>query len=131
MKREREFFSVILCMVDNFLIKKDKLSETQIKKLLKIVAQGIGKSINRPTDAFTDYQPGQFLVLLSNTSPEGVKKIAKTIETNINDCQETWIQSITVSVRILSLIPSPQDTLKKIMASLTSSITPGSSPEEN
>ena len=115
-------------MVDNFSITQQKLPKAQIETLSQIVFQGISQSLNRPTDVWSDYQPGQLLVLLSNTSPKGVKRIAKIIHTNIYlqhkhllDSQESLIPSPRVSLNISSSVPSPEITLNQVLTSLLTS----------
>ena len=127
-QREKQYFSLILCVIDNFSMTQQELPKAQIETLFQIVSQGISKSLNRPTDVWSDYQPGQFLILLSNTSSKGVKQIAKIIYANINlqyrqlfDSQESGIPSPRVSLKMSSSVPSPEITLNEVLASLLTS----------
>ena len=104
LKREKKYFSWVVCTISNLALKKEQVLETQIEVFSQIVCQGIHKGLHRPTDIFTEYQPGIFLILLSNTSPKGVKQVVQTIQKNINlkqrkslNNQQSGMESFTVS----------------------------------
>ncbi len=125
LKREKKNFSLVVCTIGNLALKKEQVLETQIEVFSQIVCQGIHKSLHRPTDIFSEYQPGIFLILLSNTSPKGIKTVVQTIQKNINlkqrkclNNQQSWMQSFTVSFKDCSLIPSSEMSLNKMLASL-------------
>jgi GGDEF domain-containing protein len=124
LKREKKNFSLVVCTIDNLALKKEQVLETQIEGFSQIVCQEIRKSLHRSTDIFTEYKPGIFLILLSNTSPKGVQKVVQTIKKNINLKQrkcinnhESWIQSFTVIFKDCSVVPSSEMTLNKMLAS--------------
>ncbi|MGK7882952.1 MAG: DUF3102 domain-containing protein [Crocosphaera sp.] len=122
LKREQKYFSLILCTFDNLALKKEQLLETQMEVFSQIVSRGIQNSLNRPTDVFTEYQPGFFLILLSNTSPEGVKKVVQTMQKNINlkqrkylNKQENLIQSFTIGFKNFCVVPSSEMALNQML----------------
>lgn len=125
-KRENNVFSLILCTIENIAIMKNPVSQRHIETLSEIVVQEIGNILHRPTDVFTKHQPEQFIILLSNTSPGGVNKIAKTLHTNIMlqqrelfNSQKNLMPLVAAKLRIHSSIPHKDDDLKKIINLLT------------
>lgn len=128
LKREKKVFSLIDCKINNFQFRENQPLETQLETFSQIVSQGIQTHLHRPTDIFTEYKPGQFLLLLSNTSEEGMQKIIQLIDNNINlkqrkffESQDSWRQLFTVTFKTLSKVPSSQFTLDEIVTSLVMS----------
>ena len=128
LKREKKFFSLIDCTLDNLNSKVEELSESPIDTFSKILSHSIEIQLHRPTDVFTEYQPGKFLILLSNTASEGVENIVKGIQKNINLQQQKYLNShdsdlklFKINLKIFSSVPSSKMTLNQIFASLIKS----------
>lgn len=125
LKRDRKYLSLVSCRIDNLALKEGQPLETEIAIFSQIVCQGIHKSLHRPTDIFTEYQPGTFLILLSNTSPEGLKKVVQNIQKNVKakqrkclNNQESPMRPLTISFKNFTVIPSSKMTLNQMLASL-------------
>ena len=125
LKREKKVFSLIDCKINNFKFREEQPLETQLETFSHILSQGIQTHLNRPTDVFTEYQLGHFLLLLSNTSEEGIQKMIQLIDNNINlkqrkflESHDSWRQLFTVTFKTFSIVPSSQITLNEIVTSL-------------
>jgi hypothetical protein len=80
MMREQQILSIIACFIDSNLVDSNqylKLGKVIVKQ--KIV-QVIHQSLKRPSDFFTDYGNGCFLILLSTTDSQGAMVVARKIQ---------------------------------------------------
>ena len=125
LKREKKFFSLINCTLDKVNSKVEELTESSVDTFSTIVSHSIEIQLHRPTDVFTEYQPGKFFVLLSNTASEGVENIVKGIKKNINiqhqkylNSQDNDLKFFKINFKIFSCVPSSKMTLNQIFKSL-------------
>ncbi|MDJ0728410.1 MAG: DUF3102 domain-containing protein [Crocosphaera sp.] len=126
LKREQKFFSLIHCTLDNFPSKAEQSTDTVIDTFSKIVSHSIQSYLHRPTDVFTEYEPGKFLILLSNTSSEGVENIVKVIQKNINlqyqkhlNSHDSHFKLFKVNFKTFSSVPSSKISLNQVFTELT------------
>ena len=81
--RNKYPLSVIMCDIDNFKAYNDTYGHAKGDLCLKEVASVIEKSLKRPGDFCARYGGEEFIVILPDTSPQGAKKVAEEIRTNL------------------------------------------------
>lgn len=111
LKREQQPLSLILIDVDYFKRYNDTYGHLAGDDCLRQVAQTIRQAIRRPADLAARYGGEEFVVLLPSTGVEGATRVAKAIQTAIQQLQIQHEASsvsayITVSLGIGTTIPS-------------------------
>lgn len=125
MMREKQFLSVVLCAVDSQLPDDGnplKFDENMTKKL---ITSAIYQTLKRPSDFFTHYGRGCFLLLLSSTEPRGATVVAKSIQDKVRTLQAEKASELCTSEShfhlrfyIYGLIPSQPLFIKQLFNEL-------------
>ena len=110
MAREHAPLSLILCDIDFFKQYNDTYGHLAGDDCLKIIAQAIAKTLNRPTDLLCRYGGEEFVILLPKTDVHGAATVAQYIQTTISNLKILHAQStvspyVTVSMGIASTLP--------------------------
>ncbi len=119
MRREQGPLSLILCDIDHFKLYNDSYGHQVGDDCLRVVAQAIRKSVNRPTDLVARYGGEEFAVILSNTDSKGAVRVAENIRREVQTLQIAHSSSserryVTISCGVSSMIPTetrPAETL--------------------
>ncbi|MCK5542403.1 MAG: diguanylate cyclase [Desulfobacterales bacterium] len=102
-KRDKNPISLIMCDIDNFKAYNDTYGHSKGDACLKKVAQGIKNSLKRPSDFCARYGGEEFIVLLPDTSLNGVKHVAEKIRSNIEKMKIPHKNSLPAKIVTLSL----------------------------
>ena len=115
--REKAPLSLILCDIDYFKLYNDTYGHQAGDRCLRAIAQAISRAIKRPADLAARYGGEELAVILPNTNPEGAKKVAEKINSEIKALQIPHCNSplevyLTISMGVAGYIPchnsSPQ-----------------------
>jgi len=83
MSREKNYMSIVFCIIDNLQSKNDQIVDSEARVEEESVIQAINETLKRPGDLFTYAQIGMFLLLLPSTTIQGAISVAKTIKANV------------------------------------------------
>lgn len=95
--------SVIMCDIDNFKKYNDRYGHVEGDACLRKVAQCIQNSLKRPIDFCARYGGEEFVVVLPQSSLEGVMTVAERIRENIENMKIEHIESGTGDIVTMSL----------------------------
>lgn len=112
--REKLPLTIMLCDIDFFKEFNDKYGHQAGDEALVKVAQVFTKVVSRSSDCVARYGGEEFAFLLPNTTSEGALKVAEKIHAHIEEMAITHSGSkiaerITISIGLVSYIPSPED----------------------
>lgn len=112
--REKLPLTIMLCDIDFFKEFNDKYGHQAGDEALVKVAQVFSKVVSRSSDCVARYGGEEFAFLLPNTTSEGALKVAEKIHAHIEEMAITHSGSkiaerITISIGLVSYIPSPED----------------------
>ncbi len=100
--REKKPFSLLMLDLDFFKLYNDQYGHLQGDACLKLIADVIERSIQRPQDIAIRYGGEEFLIILPYTDFEGVKFICDRISTELETINIPHVKSIwgraTVSI---------------------------------
>ena len=102
-QREKNPLSIIMCDIDNFKLYNDTYGHNRGDMCLIAVAQQIKKSLKRPSDFCARYGGEEFVVLLPDTSLNGVKHVAEKIRSNIEKMNIPHEKSLPAKIVTISL----------------------------
>lgn len=110
-QREEKPISLIILDIDNFKAYNDTYGHLKGDECLRKLARVLSRSIRRPTDLAARYGGEEFVIVLGNTSKEGVKTVASTIQRNIADMNIEHKSSgvapyVTCSAGAVTVLPS-------------------------
>lgn len=119
--RQQEPLTMIMCDLDHFKLYNDTYGYDKGDTCLKIVAQVLSDSLNRPSDLVSRYGGEEFALLLPNTDTAGAALIAANISKALFDQQIEHNSSptspvVTISLGVTTMIPEDrqdQDALLK------------------
>lgn len=118
----REKYSIAIMMLDIDFFKgyNDNYGHVQGDYCLREVAQCIKSTLKRPLDFVARYGGEEFIVVLSNTDESGYISVAENIKNNIENLKISHEFSevskyVTVSIGVVTLQPSAEDTLYGIV----------------
>lgn len=95
--------SIIMCDIDNFKKYNDKYGDVEGDACLRKVAQCIQNSLKRPIDFCARYGGEEFVVVLPQSSLNGVITVAERIRENIENMKIEHIESCTGGIVTMSL----------------------------
>jgi diguanylate cyclase (GGDEF)-like protein len=114
--RESQPISFLMIDIDYFKIYNDRYGHQQGDAVLRIIANGIQKTVKRPSDFAARWGGEEFAVLLPNTDAEGAMNIAESIRMNIEKEDVTLtngeITKVTVSIGVNSQFPKRDESLE-------------------
>lgn len=82
-KRENLPISIIMCDVDKFKDYNDNYGHEAGDNCLKIVAQAIEKTLNRPNDFCARYGGEEFVIVLPNSASNGALRVAEKVRASV------------------------------------------------
>ena len=115
--REKTPLSLILCDLDYFKLYNDTYGHQEGDRCLRNIAQVISRAIKRPADLAARYGGEELAIILPNTDPEGARKVAEKISSQVRELQIPHLNSptnayLTISMGVAGCIPchnsSPQ-----------------------
>ncbi len=111
--REKTSIGILLADVDNFKEFNDSFGHIKGDKCLKKVAQAFTSCALRPADMAGRYGGEEFLMILPQTSPEGILKVAENIRLavkNLGIPQKQGMNSavVTISIGVVSAVPKSE-----------------------
>ena len=109
--RENEPVSLLMIDVDHFKLYNDSYGHQQGDIALQTVAKAIAKTLKRKVDVAARWGGEEFAVLLPNTVPEGVMKVAERIRKNVESAVITEPDgmsqhNVTISIGVAHVLPS-------------------------
>jgi diguanylate cyclase (GGDEF)-like protein len=114
--RESQPISFLMIDIDYFKIYNDRYGHQQGDEVLRIIANGIQKTLKRPSDFAARWGGEEFAVLLPNTDADGAMNIAELIRKNIEKEDVTLtngeITKVTVSIGVNSQFPKRDESLE-------------------
>lgn len=118
--REQLPISLILCDIDYFKSYNDHYGHQAGDECLKVVAQTLKSTAQRPADLVARYGGEEFAIILPNTAPTGAVHVAEIIRKKILDLQIVHDQSevsqyLTLSLGITGQIPTPHLSLHSLV----------------
>jgi diguanylate cyclase (GGDEF)-like protein len=110
----------MLCDIDFFKDYNDNYGHQMGDETLKKVAQSFEKVLTRASDCVARYGGEEFAFIIPNTDHNGAqvlsRKIHETIkELGIKHKHSTIADSITLSIGVVSVIPSDKETPKQLI----------------
>jgi len=86
-RREHHGLAMLVLDLDNFKHFNDSYGHALGDEVLKTVAGVLRRTVFRPDDIVARYGGEEFVVVLANTSLEGVRKVAERIRRSIASCE--------------------------------------------
>ena len=110
LKREQLPLSLIMIDVDYFKLYNDNYGHIKGDDCLKMIAQAIAYTLNRPGDLSARYGGEEFAVILPNTKIEGAVKVAEKILLEVHKLKIEHLKSdvskyVTISMGVASIVP--------------------------
>jgi len=102
-RRDKYPLSLIMCDVDNFKAYNDTCGHNKGDECLRMIAQIMEKTINRPGDFCARYGGEEFVVILPNTPLAGAEKLAESLRLAVENMQVEHSASGPYKVVTLSL----------------------------
>jgi diguanylate cyclase (GGDEF)-like protein len=120
--REEQPLSLILCDVDYFKAYNDCYGHLAGDECLQQVAKAMNDYVKRPADLVARYGGEEFVVLLPNTPVSGARRVASTLQDQIQSLHIPHAKSlvkpyVTMSLGIASVIPRPDLSLEDLIQS--------------
>jgi diguanylate cyclase (GGDEF)-like protein len=109
-RRNKTQISLIMCDIDNFKLYNDTYGHSKGDKCLKKVAREIQNALKRPGDFCARYGGEEFIVLLPDTSPNGVHHVAERIRSTIEKMNIPHKNSQPEKIVTISLGVTTSDT---------------------
>ncbi|EJO9872521.1 diguanylate cyclase [Vibrio vulnificus] len=112
--REKLPLTIMLCDIDFFKEFNDRYGHQAGDEALIQVATVFSQVVSRSSDCVARYGGEEFALLLPNTTAEGALKVAEKIHTYIAESNIAHQGSkitgrVTISIGLVSYIPSPED----------------------
>jgi diguanylate cyclase (GGDEF)-like protein/PAS domain S-box-containing protein len=110
MRREKGELALLICDVDYFKLYNDTYGHLEGDSCLRLVAQSIDNSLQRPSDIVARYGGDEFVVLLPNTNLDGALHLAAEIHAQVDQLKIKHQQSpisdwVTVTIGACSGFP--------------------------
>lgn len=117
--REQTEFSLLMIDIDDFKLYNDNYGHLAGDEVLKSVAGIIQQSAQRPADVAARYGGEEFALVLPVTPPEGARRVAEQICTNVRQLaiprRGTKAVCVTVSIGGATLTPSRGDSFGPLL----------------
>ncbi|HAS6182998.1 TPA: diguanylate cyclase [Vibrio vulnificus] len=112
--REKLPLTIMLCDIDFFKEFNDRYGHQAGDEALIQVATVFSQVVSRSSDCVARYGGEEFALLLPNTTAEGALKVAEKIhvciaKSNISHLGSKIAGRVTISIGLVSYIPSPED----------------------
>lgn len=125
--REQKSLTIMLCDIDYFKGFNDLYGHQKGDDALISVAQAFTRVINRSSDCVARYGGEEFVCLLPNTTIEGAKVVAQRIHSEVAQLaiphQGSQVsESVTVSVGMVSFVPSLQSSAQAMLSCADSAL---------
>jgi len=121
-QRDKQPLTLLLCDVDFFKRYNDSFGHQAGDLCLKKVAAVLTEHLKRPADLAARYGGEEFAIVLPETDLEGALVVAEACRRHMealaieNPDAETELSSVTVSIGVASVVPSPKSTLEELIA---------------
>ncbi|MEZ8066941.1 diguanylate cyclase domain-containing protein [Vibrio sp. FF145] len=134
--REKLPLTIMLCDIDFFKGYNDFYGHQQGDDALIQVSQAFKQVLNRSSDCVARYGGEEFGFILPNTTTEGALMVARRIHDEVQKLglvheKSTVSDSITVSIGIVSYIPTPDDEMESAVALADSALYQAKSDGRN
>jgi len=118
MQRNRRPIAVLMCDIDFFKLYNDSLRHQAGDVALRQVAQALNHRISRPTDFVARYGGEEFVIVLKDTSVEGMHQVIKIALDTVRKLQiphphSTVAKIITISIGGAIFIGGTESPIKK------------------
>lgn len=118
--RSRQPLSLIICDVDYFKYYNDTYGHPQGDECLRQVARAIGRAVRRPGDLAARYGGEEFVILLPNTTAEGVQQVAKDAAANVKSLALEHKSSqispfVTISLGVTTVTPNQEMSISMLV----------------
>ncbi|NAX22367.1 diguanylate cyclase domain-containing protein [Vibrio sp. V39_P1S14PM300] len=125
--REKQPLTVMLCDIDDFKGYNDHYGHQQGDDALVEVAGAFARVLSRSSDCVARYGGEEFGFLLPNTTQEGALKVAQKIHAEIaalaiEHSDSPTSGKVTVSIGLVSYLPTPQDRPEDLIAMADSAL---------
>ncbi len=119
-RRNSTTIGILMVDIDSFKNYNDHYGHVQGDEAIKIVAECIHLTVNRPEDLSARYGGEEFVILLSDVDPDGLihvgEKLRKMVESRkipheLSDCSEY----LTLSVGCALYSPSSSDSFESVL----------------
>ena len=119
--RDRTVMSFIMIDADKFKVYNDTYGHPQGDVLLQTLAETMVKTLKRPSDFAARLGGEEFAVILPDTDLEAALSIAESIRANVEAMEipgtgDAANTSITVSVGVATISPTPDDSPAEFIA---------------
>lgn len=119
-RRERQKLALLMLDVDHFKRFNDEHGHLAGDECLRAVAEKIRQTIKRPGDMAFRYGGEEFAVVLPGADSQGAMVVAETIRKAIETAEFVGTQGtalrVTVSIGLVSIQPTPEDTPDLILS---------------
>jgi diguanylate cyclase (GGDEF)-like protein len=121
LKREQSPLSLLLCDVDYFKAYNDLYGHQAGDACLRELAYALRTVVKRPADLVARYGGEEFALVLPNTSEEGAIHITEILQATVKHLnilhEASQVDStVTVSVGIVSVVPSDKLSVNQLIA---------------
>jgi two-component system chemotaxis family response regulator WspR len=121
-QRDRKPLTLLMCDVDFFKAYNDSFGHLAGDLCLKKVAAVLTEHLKRPADLAARYGGEEFAIILPETELTGALIVAESCRRHLeqlaieNPNATTALSSVTMSVGVASVVPSPQARLEDLIA---------------
>jgi len=121
-QRDKQPLTLLLCDVDFFKRYNDSFGHQAGDLCLKKVAAVLTEHLKRPADLAARYGGEEFAIVLPETELEGAMVVAEACRRHLealaieNPNAETELSSVTMSIGVASVVPSPKSSLEELIA---------------
>ncbi len=135
-QRSNTPISLLMIDVDCFKLYNDKYGHQAGDQCLSRIACVLKESVRRPSDITARYGGEEFVVLLPNTSSDGAKTVAETIQNGMSKIaiphtDSTVTNTVTLSIGIATVIPNQSTTPEMLIKHADQSLYKGKQNGKN
>jgi diguanylate cyclase (GGDEF)-like protein/PAS domain S-box-containing protein len=114
--------SLVMCDIDYFKYYNDTYGHLQGDECLRKVAGALQKAVNRAGDLVARFGGEEFIVVLPETDPEGVVKVAEMLREKVESLKIEHKKSpvssyLTISLGVATAVPSREDAARELISS--------------
>ncbi|USX17426.1 diguanylate cyclase [Oxalobacteraceae bacterium OTU3CAMAD1] len=120
-QRDKKPLTLLLCDVDFFKLYNDSFGHLAGDLCLKKVAAVLTEHLKRPADLAARYGGEEFVIILPETPLTGALIVAESCRRHLehlaieNPQATTELSSVTMSIGVASVIPSPQSSIEDLI----------------
>ncbi|MGF1696745.1 diguanylate cyclase [Vibrio lamellibrachiae] len=134
--REKQPMSVLLCDIDFFKGYNDFYGHQKGDEALKLVSNAFKSVLTRSSDCVARYGGEEFGFILPNTTTEGAYNVAEKVHAQVRALMiehkaSSVASHVTVSLGLVSILPSPTDSMESIVAMADSALYQAKSDGRN